>query len=122
VLACVPSVGELNIKLNKALAVEASSEVREAVNGLTSNAARRLMELSTTTRKSCYFTPDDPDFRQLERRKLITISPDPEEEARYHEGRSDRPKCYSVAATKLGLETQTFLLNVLATTLTLSTN
>jgi hypothetical protein len=122
--ADVITLGELNVKLNKALAVEASPEVREGVSGLSSSAAVRLIEFSPGyTSINCVYHHDTQSFaaasavdHQLEQRKLVTIIPSPEENG------EDRSECYGVTATELGLDTKKFLVNVLTATLFLRTD
>lgn len=113
--ADVITLGDLNIKLNKELAVEASQEVRKALSGLSGDAALMLLKTDKDTPGACGYDHDpiSGPLEELKERNLISASkienPDFEE---------IKVQCYDVDITDLGIQTKSFILNTLATILT----
>jgi hypothetical protein len=115
--AHVITIGQLNIKLNAALANEATQSVRDGLKGLDGATARRLLQL-TDTANYCVdplygandeLAQDISADDQLQNLQMVTLTPQPPR---------DNAKCYQAAPTELGKKTQNLLLTLLANALT----
>jgi hypothetical protein len=118
--ADVITIGDLKLQLTKALQVEATPEVREALRSVTSAGASKIIRLSTA-HLMCRFEHDTEKYDDeravddtLMGRNLVTVVNSPQDN---DEKRKD---CYLVELTDLGRQVQSFIIAFLASSLRLS--
>lgn len=117
--ADVITIGQVKVELSRALGASATTDVRDALKGLTGNSVRRLLHLSLRTLE-CEFRHDPVRYAsdraahsQLQTRALVSMLESKKDD------NDQRSKCYMVELTDLGKRAQDFLFSFLSASLKL---